>query len=121
MKPYPNYRDLERCHGITWHDLVDLEPALAELLWQAREACVLCHSWSDVEGVFAPVRAALTQLVGFARKKRWHPVLGGVGAFEVAYWKLYDAVAGLLAVPAGGSEMDPEKQHKETAAAMGPG
>jgi hypothetical protein len=119
MKPYPNFRDLESCHGVTWHDLVDLEPALAELLWQARQAGVACACWSDVDRVFAPFRDALTQLVGFARQSRWHPVLGGVGAFEIAYWKLYDAVAGLLPLPAGASELDPEKHPGETATEMG--
>jgi hypothetical protein len=32
MKPYPTFRDLERRHGVTWHELVELEPWLAELL-----------------------------------------------------------------------------------------
>jgi hypothetical protein len=35
-------------------------------------------------------------LVGLAGKHRDHPVLGTVGAYEVAYWRLNDAVAGLL-------------------------
>jgi hypothetical protein len=102
MNSYPNYRDLERRHGVTWQGLVELEPRLAELLWQARQAGANCRCWSDVERAFAPLRDALSKLIGFAGKKRWHPVLGGVGAYEVAYWKLYDAVAGLLPLrPAG--------------------
>jgi hypothetical protein len=104
MKNYPNFRVLERCHGVTWHDLVELEPRLADLLWEARQACVACSRWSDVDRAFAPIRDTLSKLVGFAGKKCLHPVLGSAGAYDVAYWKLYDAVAGLLPVRPSGSE-----------------
>jgi hypothetical protein len=116
MKAYPNYRDLERVHGITWHDLVGLEPTLAELLWAARQACVTCRRWSDVERAFARIRDTLAGLVGFAGRNHRHRVLGSAGAYDVAYWKLYDAMAGLLPVRAGGAEEALEKQPGETAA-----
>jgi hypothetical protein len=96
MKSYPNFRDLEIDHGLAWPDLVALEPKLAELLWRARQASVACRRWSDVERAFAPVGNELTGLIGFAGKHQRHPVLGSVGAYAVAHWKLYDAVAGLL-------------------------
>jgi hypothetical protein len=55
-----------------------------------------------VARVFGPLRNELAGLLGFAGKHRRHPVLGSVGAYEVAYWKLYHAVAAL--VPAGANE-----------------
>jgi hypothetical protein len=101
MKTYPNYRTLERLSSVSWHDLIGMEPVLADLLWQARQACVRCRRMSDVDRVFAPIRNALADLVGVTGKHRAHPVLGGPGAYEVAYWRLYDAVAGLLPGRAG--------------------
>jgi hypothetical protein len=96
MKPYPNFRDLERDHGVTWHDLVALEPRLADLLWRARQMCAACRCWSDLDRAFVPIRNALVELLGFAGAHRSHPVLGGPRAFQVAYWRLYDAAAWLL-------------------------
>ena len=101
MRPYPNFRDLERIYGITWHDLVDLEPKLARLLWESRQASVICRRWSDLERVFAPIRNSLADLVGYGRRRRWHAVLAGREAYEVAYWKLHGAVAALLPHSAG--------------------
>ena len=80
MKLFPYFRDLERTYGVTWHDLVELEPRLAELLWEAREACVTCRRWSDVDRAFAPIRDTLTELVGFSGSRSGHPVVGSVGA-----------------------------------------
>ena len=77
--------------------LVELDSRLAALLWEARRLCVPCGRWSDVDKAFAPIRNSLAALVGFARNGRRHPVLGSAEAYQVAYWKLYDAVAGLLA------------------------
>jgi hypothetical protein len=96
MHPSPKLRDLERTHSVTWHELVDLEPKLAQLLWESRQACVICRGQADVDRIFAPIRNSLAELVGFARRYHWHPVLGSLGAYEVAYWKLYSAVAASL-------------------------
>jgi hypothetical protein len=96
MKPYPNYRDLESCHGVTWHELVDLDSRLADLLWDARHACVGCRRRSDVDQFFAPIHASLNAIFGWARAHPVHPRLGSHGAYQVAYWKLYDAVARLF-------------------------
>jgi hypothetical protein len=112
MKPYPNFRELERLTAVTWHDLAALEPRLGELLWRARQAGVGCLCWSDVDRVFSPFRNAVAELVGFAGHNHRHPVLGGTGAYQVAYWKLYDAVAGLLPHRAGGAAGAPEKQRE---------
>ena len=117
MRPYPNFRDLERCHGVTWHQLVELDSRLAELLWKARQACVTCPRWSDVDRVFVPLCSSLAELVGFARRDGWHPVLASPGAYQVAYWKLYDAVAGLLPGRAGGAKETMEQQEKSPATA----
>jgi hypothetical protein len=70
----------------------------------ARQTRVICRRWADVDQFFAPIRNTLTGLVGFTGKNRPHPVLGSTKAYEVAYWKLYDAVAGLLLARSGGAE-----------------
>jgi hypothetical protein len=49
-----------------------------------------------VERAFAPFRSAAAELVGFVSSNSRHPVLGSVGAYEVAYWRLYNAVSGLV-------------------------
>jgi hypothetical protein len=116
MKRYPHFRDLELLHGITWLDLADLEPRLGELLWVARQLCVACRCWADVDRVFAPIRNSLADLVGFTAKARLHPVLGCPGAYEVAYWRLYDAVAGLLPKRPGGVEATLKQQRGEPVA-----
>jgi hypothetical protein len=114
MLSCPNYRDLERCYGVTWHELVEREPRLAELLWQARQAYARCRRWADVDREFPPINLALQKLIGFSGKNRWHPVLGSVGAYEVAYWKLYDAVAGLLPVRSAAAEEMAEMRQEDT-------
>jgi hypothetical protein len=101
MKPYANFRELERLSGVTWQDLVELEPRLGELLWRARLEGVSCRCWSDVDRVFSTIRNSIAELVGSAGRNHRHPVLGSTGAYEVAYWKLYDAVAWLLPSRAG--------------------
>jgi hypothetical protein len=95
-KWYPSVDDLQRAHGIVWSQLVDLEPRIETLLWRARQVGVRCRTRADVESAFHSLRDELTGLIGFFGKHHRHPVLGSVGAYEVAYWKLYDAVAGLL-------------------------
>jgi hypothetical protein len=107
MRPFPNVQDLERLHGVTWYGLVEGEPMLAELLWAARQAGAACRRWSDVARVFSPVRNELARLIGFSGRHQRHPVLGSAAAYEVAYWKLYEAVAGLVPGRAGGAEVAP--------------
>jgi anti-anti-sigma regulatory factor len=93
---YPKVDEVQRSHGIAWSELVELEPQLETLLWRARQVGAACRTFADVERAFAPLRNELTGLVGFLGKRHRHLVLGSTGAYEVAYWKLYDAVAGLL-------------------------
>jgi hypothetical protein len=100
MNPIPKVHDLERAHGVTWGELAGLEPRLNELLWQARAAGGGCRCWEEVARVFAPFRGAVGELVGLLGRHSRHPVLGSVGAYEVAYWRLHDAVSGLLPRPA---------------------
>ena len=101
MQPFPDILYLERTHGVSWHELVELEPKLAQLLWDSRQACVSCRRWSDVDRIFFPIRNSLAELLGFSRRHHWHPVLASLGAYEVAYWKLYTAVAASLPGRAG--------------------
>ena len=96
MNHNPRVQDLERAHAVSWGELAGLEPELAELLWRARAAGAGCGGWEDVERVFAPFRDAVAELVGFRGRHSRHPVLGSVGAYEVAYWRLRAAVSGLL-------------------------
>ena len=99
MQDYPKTEELECRHKVTWSELVELEPELDPLLWEARKAGATCRDWVNVSRVFAPFRNSLSNLVGFASSHRGHRVLGSLGAYEVAYWKLYNAVVGLLPPP----------------------
>jgi hypothetical protein len=108
MNHIPNIHDVERTHGLTWGELAGLEPRLEELLWQARSAGGRCRAWKDVEQLFAPFRAAVAELVGLRGRHHNHPVLGSVGAYEVAYWRLHDAVCGLLPRPAARQHTRPQ-------------
>jgi hypothetical protein len=120
VKPYPNFRYLEYLTGVTWQDLVELEPRLGALLWRARQAGAGCLCWADVDRAFPPIRSALIELLGFTGHTAPHPALGRTGAYEVACWKLYDAVAGLVPVPAGGEANGPGKQVGQPAGETGP-
>jgi anti-anti-sigma factor len=99
---YPSLADVQRIHGVTWAELVEGEPEVEPLLWLARRAGAGCRTLAAVDRAFVPVRTALARLIGFTSKHRRHPVLGSVGAYEVACWKLYDAVAGSLPAVLGG-------------------
>jgi hypothetical protein len=107
---YPNVVDVQRSYGVTWGQLVELERHLEMLLEGARLAGARCRSFTDVDRVFAPLRNDLAGLIGFAGKHHRHPILGSAGAYEVAYWTLYDAVAGLVSGRASGAKEAPVKQ-----------
>jgi hypothetical protein len=96
MNHVANVHDLEQAHGVTWAELAELEPLLADLLRRARTAGAGCGGWEDAGRLFAPFRDAVAELVGFRCRRSTHAVLGSVGAYEVAYWRLYDGVVGLL-------------------------
>jgi hypothetical protein len=117
MRPYPNFRILERLSGITWADLTAQEPQLVELLWKAQQASTTCRGCSDLDRTFAPIRDALVELVGFAGRNHWHPVLGGSRAHAVAYWKLYDIVACLLPAARAGEAGEMRDRQREEAVA----
>jgi hypothetical protein len=110
MKTYPNVSETENNAGIRWGELTALEPVLGELLCLARQAGVGCRRRSDVDRVFAPIRNALSDLIGFSGKHHRHPLLGSTAAYQVAYWKLYDAVAGLLSDSVGGPKKPADQQ-----------
>jgi anti-anti-sigma regulatory factor len=97
-KWYPSVDDVQRMHRLAWGQLVELEPQVETLLWRARTAGAGCRCLTDVTRAFSPLRNELADLIGFAGKHNRHPVLGSIGAYEVAYWKLYDAVAAPLPV-----------------------
>jgi anti-anti-sigma factor len=88
--------DAERSPALTWAQLVELEPQLQTLLWQAQRTGARCRTLTDVDRGFGPVRNELTALIGFSGRHHRHPVLGSTQAYQVAYSKLYDAMAGLL-------------------------
>jgi anti-anti-sigma factor len=120
-KRYPSVEEVQRIHGIAWGQLAELEPQIETLLWRTRLVGADCRTFADVDRAFRSLQYELADLVGFAGKHHRHPVLGSVGAYEVAYWKLYDAMAGLLASHQPGDTREtPEKQQGETAAATCP-
>jgi hypothetical protein len=96
MQLLPDMDEMERIHGVTFGRLVDLEPQLEALLWQARQAGATCGSRADVGRTFSRLRDQLSGLIGFSSQHHRHPVLSSVGAYEVAYWKLFHAVADLV-------------------------
>jgi hypothetical protein len=106
---YPSVNDVQRTFGVSWSQLVELEPQLETLLGQVRLADPRNRTFTDVDRIFGPLRNELAALIGFAGKHHSHPVLGSSGAYEVAYWKLYDAVAKLLPNRAAGAQEAPAK------------
>ena len=109
-KPRPNVYDVPRDCGVTWRQLVELEPQLEELLWRARIAGGKCLTISDAQRVFDPLRSELSELIGFAGKHHRHQVLGGAAAYSVAYCKLFDAVAGLLPCSSADADCRPNNR-----------
>jgi hypothetical protein len=112
---YPSVNDVQRTFGVSWDQLVELEPELETLLGRVRLTGAWGRSFADLDRVFGPLRNELAALIGFAGKHHRHPVLGSAGAYEVAYWTLYDAVARLLAGRATGPEEAPANQRSATA------
>jgi hypothetical protein len=84
--------ELEQMHGFTFGQLVDCEPRLETLLWEARRAGAACRSQADAHRAFSTLRSQLSELVGFSSRHRRHRLLGSVGAYEVVYWRLLQAV-----------------------------
>jgi hypothetical protein len=111
---YPNVNDVQRTFGVSWAQLVELEPELETLLGQVRLADACFRTFADADRVFGPLRDELAALIGFAGKHYGHPVLGSAGAYEVAYWTLYDAVVRLLSGRAAGAQGTPAKQRSDT-------
>jgi len=94
MNDVRNVKDVERIHRVRWADLVELEPELDRLLTCATEAGTDCRNQRDVELRWSPFKGWLAELIGFYGRHRHHPVLGTVAAYDVAYWRLHNAVAG---------------------------
>jgi anti-anti-sigma factor len=112
-KPYPRVDDVQYSCGVTWAQLVELEPQLETLLWRARQAGAKSLTVPEVKRTFGPLRNELAELIGFIGKHHGHPVRGGAAAYQVAYWKLYEAVAGLVPSQAGAEA--PQNQPGEQA------
>ena len=91
-KPHANVDDAQGSVCPTWAQLVELEPQLETLLWQARGAGAGGRTFTDVDQVLGPVRNELTALIGFSGQHHRHPILGSTEAYQVAYSKLYEAV-----------------------------
>jgi hypothetical protein len=99
--------DVQRAFGVAWAQVAELEPRVETLLGRARTTGAHCRTMADVGRAFGPLRNELAGLIGFAGEHQRHPVLGSDGAYEVAYWKLYAAVAGSVPGGAGGAEAAP--------------
>ena len=93
MKDYTSVREMEKIHNIKWEQLAAEEPELDRLLSIAQMVGNACRSWHDVERGFNQFKNDILRTVGFQSKHNNHPVLGTVGAYNVVYWKLHNAVA----------------------------
>src|SRR5262249_45366975 len=111
---YPNVNDVQHTFGVSWDQLVELEPLLETLLERVKLAGPGSRTFTDVDRSFGPLRNELAALIGFAGKHHRHPVLGSVGAYEVAYWTLYDAVVRLLSGRAASAQEAAAKQRDGT-------
>src|SRR5579871_1233948 len=93
MRDVTSVKTRERMHGITWAELVALEPELQRLLDLAHGVGDGCRTWWDVERGWTQFKREIAGLVGYFGKYRGHPILGTVAAYDVVYWKLHNAVA----------------------------
>src|SRR5262249_18357351 len=100
MNTIHKVQDLEQAHGVTWGQLAGMGPGLLGLWGRAGGAGSGCGGGEEVGGVSAPFRGAVAELVGFRGLYSGCPVLGSVGAYLVVYWRLREAVSGLLPRPA---------------------
>ena len=78
---------LEQNHGITWDELVTMEPALADLLERAE------NTFGDLEKRWASFKRPIAELVGMHRRAG-EPRLHTMAAYEVAYYTLWNIVSG---------------------------
>jgi hypothetical protein len=93
MRDYRCVKEYEEMWGVTWDELVALEPELNRLLAEAQGAGYGCRTLGQVNRRFTPFKNDIARLVGFCGKYRGHPVLGTHKAYDVVYWKLRNAVA----------------------------
>ena len=87
-------KTIETHHGVTWERLGELEPALEALLAVIQAARPLNpkdkhFQWEIVWGQF---KDRIATLVGFHRRDLCDPLLKTIGAYEVAYAKLWHAL-----------------------------
>ena len=82
---------LERHHGITWNELVELEPRLDGLLCDAQCSRPLPEEEDDFnyEIAWGQFKQPIADLVGYFRHDNCDPRLTTVGAYEVAYYTLW--------------------------------
>ncbi len=93
MRDYQSVKDYEKLWGISWDELVALEPELDRLLADAQCAGEGCRTIDQVNRRFSPFKNRIICLIGFCGKHRGHPILGTHKAYDVVYWKLRNAVA----------------------------
>jgi len=84
-----NVKDLEELHGITWEELVELEPGLERLASEIeRVRPQEGDEGFNYEGVWGRFKQPISDQVGHYRKGG-DPKLKTHGAYEVAYRKLW--------------------------------
>lgn len=85
-------KHLEEHHGITWEELVELEPRLDGLLSEVQDARPLNKRRFNYEIAWGRFKNPITDLVGYFRHDDCDPRLKTVGAYEVAYYTLWHAL-----------------------------
>jgi hypothetical protein len=85
---------IEKMHKLTWEQLVELEPRLDDLLFQAELTRPEPDEAEDFnyEGAWGRFKQPIANLVGYFRRDNCDPQLKTNAAYDVAYWKLWHAL-----------------------------
>jgi hypothetical protein len=84
---------MERIHGLTWKQQVDVEPELEKVVNIARMVGSACRTWLDVLRGFSQFHNDVERLTRSIVRNNPNLALNGTAVWDVIYWKLHNAVA----------------------------
>jgi hypothetical protein len=85
-------KDMETMHKLTWERLVEMEPRLEALLFDAKASRPRRKRGFNYELAWCEFKLPVAKLVGWHRRDDCDPLLKSQAAYDVAYWKLYHAL-----------------------------